>query len=146
MNEREYIDAVNAVLVQHTERAATRLRIALDAMPPKTRGVAIAVFVDQGTEGFLSVRVTLSGPDLYVLNKAIRPHASLFETVMKEDGLDPGLPLMAGDEFAVGNVLTDAGARWAQDVWKRAGHDARGLPVVIESPEGYGTVVPIRLQ
>lgn len=146
MTESEYIEAVSAVLSEHTDAAAAMLHRALDALPEKTRSVTLDVMVDQGTEGFLTVQVGAVGPDLYVLNKAIRPYASLFDTVMTTDGLSPNLPLMEGNEFAVGDVLTDCAARWLLTVWQRANHRARDLPVSIESPEGYGTALPIKLQ
>ena len=146
MQEQEYIQAVSSVLARHTERAVAQLRLGLDALPGKARAVTIHVMVDQGTEGFLTVRLGVDGPDLYVLNKAIAPYASLFSTVMTETGLSPDLPLMEGDEFDVGDVLTDCAARWVREVWQQAGHAANGLPVAVISPEGYGQSLPVFLQ
>ena len=146
MDEHEYVLAVNAVLAEYTDEATVQLRHALDALPAKTKEVTIDVMVDQGEEGFLTVRVGVNGPDLYVLNKALKPFASLFDTVMTKDGFSPDLPLMSGDEFEVGDVLTDCGAQWARELWAKANHAARGLPVTITSPEGYGTCLPISLQ
>jgi hypothetical protein len=146
MQQHEYARAVHAVLAQHTERAIMQLRRALDALPGKARAVTIDVMVDQESEGFLTVRVGVEGPDLYVLNKAIAPYASLFDTVMTETELSPDLPLMEGSEFNVGVVLTDCAASWVREVWLQAGHPANGLPVAIVSPEGYGLSLPSSLQ
>lgn len=147
MNQQDYAQAVHAVLDRHTDQAAAQLRRALEALPDRTRGVTLDILVDQGGEGFLTVRVGLEGPDLYVLNQAIAAHACLFDTTMHDDGLHPGLPLMGGDaEFPVGQVLTDTAARWLQVVWQATGHPARGLPVRIDSPEGHGRELPVVLQ
>jgi hypothetical protein len=133
-------------LAQHTEQAVAQLRCALDALPAEARAVTIDVMVDQDNEGFLTVRVGVDGPDLYVLNEAIDPYASLFDTVMTETGLSPDLPLMEGNEFDVGGVLTDCAADWVREVWRQAAHPANDLPVAIVSPEGYGKGLPFRLQ
>lgn len=147
MTQQDYAQAVKAVLDRHTDQAAAQLRRALDALPDRARGVTLDVLVDQGDEGFLTVRVGLEGPDLYVLNKAIAAHAYLFDTTMHGDGLHPGLPLMGGDaEFPVGHVLADTAARWLQGVWQAARHPARGLPVRIDSPQGHGRWLPVVLQ
>jgi len=146
MQQHEYIQVVSSVLARHTEQAVMQLKRGLDALPGKARAVTIDVMVDQGTEGFLTVRLGVDGPDLYVLNKAIAPYASLFDTVMTETGLSPDLPLMEGTEFDVGDVLTDCAANWLREVWQQAGHAANGLPVAVISPEGYGQSLPLLLR
>ncbi|MEH6564494.1 MAG: DUF6389 family protein [Halopseudomonas sp.] len=146
MNQPEYIQTVDAVLTEHTESAVETLRRVLDLLPEIAQVVTLDVMVDQGAEGFLTVQVGLGGPNLYVLNKSIHAHRILFDTFMTPDGLVPNLPLMEGNEFDVGDTLTDCAARWLVKVWRRANHDARGLPVTVESPERYGTALPIKLQ
>jgi hypothetical protein len=146
MQQHEYIKAVQGVLEQHTQRAIMQLRQALDSLPGTASAITIDVMVDQGTEGFLTVRVGVEGPDLHVLNKAIAPYASLFDTVMTETGLSPDLPLMEGNEFNVGDVLTDCATNWVREVWQQASHTANGLPVSIVSSEGYGQFLPLSLR
>lgn len=147
MTRNEYIQAVRQVLDEHTERAASELTAALAIVPAKARQITLDIFVDQDGEGFLDVRVALDGPDLYVLNRAIASRALLFETRMTENGLVPNLPLMNPDneEFSVQHALTDCAAAWLKSVWSRAEHSDCQLPVVIKSPEGYGTTVPFPL-
>lgn len=148
MNRDNYVARVQDVLSQHTERAVERLNATLLLLPEKATELDIQIFVDQGVEGLLTVKVGLNGPDLYVLNKAISAHRTLFDTVMVETGLEPDLPLMDIDEeaFSVGDVLTDCGVTWAAKVWERAEAKACRIPVFITSPDDYGTGLPRRLR
>jgi hypothetical protein len=141
MTEDEYTCEVEKILADHIEPAARKLTALLPLVPENTRQIEINILVDQGGEGFLDVRVSLDGPDLYVLNRSIDSHADLFNTVMTEQGLSPALPLMDSDleDFPVHDVLADCGARWATAVWAKAGQTTCRFPVKVMSPEGYGT-------
>src|SRR5258708_7724170 len=140
MTRDDYIQKVEGVLNEHTQRAASQLAAALALVPPKTRKVLIEIFVDQDGEGFLTVRVTLEGPDLFVLNRAIAAHAELFGTRMTQSGLDPALPLMepGSEAFSVHDALADCASAWVASVWRQAGRETFGLPVTIISHDGYG--------
>jgi hypothetical protein len=147
MTREEYIREVQAVLNQHSQQATSRLAATLAALPPKTRKVDIEIFVDEDGEGFLTVRVGLDGPDLYVLNKAIAPHADLFRTRMTRDGFDPPLPVMdpGGETFSVHDTLADCASAWITSVWKQANQEPLSLPVTIVTHDGYGTTTPLQL-
>ena len=142
----EYIKEVSAVLEAHRQHAATELVAALALVPPNAKRITLNIFVDQDGEGLLDVRVGLDGPDLYVLGKAMESHAQLFETRMTEEGFTPPLPLMdaSGEEFSVHDALTDCAASWVASIWRQLSPSI-GWPVVVQSPEGYGTTVPIKL-
>jgi hypothetical protein len=148
MTRDEYIREVQRVLNTATEHAASQLKHVLPLVPPRAKRMTIDVFVDQDGEGFLSVRVGLDGPDLYVLQRAITHHAVLFDTQMTELGLEPPLPLMnAGvEDFSVQDTLTDCGANWIASIWKTIDTSTTRLPVTVQSPEGYGTITPIQLK
>ncbi|RYD67357.1 MAG: hypothetical protein EOP84_30585 [Verrucomicrobiaceae bacterium] len=109
MTESEYTAKVRAVLNQHSNEARARLAKLPGLLPEKTKAMEITIFVDQMGEGFLTVRVALTGPDLHVLNKAIGEAAILFETKMVKDELVPPLPLMDPfeEEFAVAAGLVE---------------------------------------
>jgi hypothetical protein len=147
MTRDEYTQHVEALLAGHTGHAATKLAAALALVPPKARKVNIQISVDQDGEGFLDVRIALEGPDSFVLNKAVAPHAELFGTRMTAEGLDPALPLMepGDEEFSVHDALTDCAALWIASVWKEAGITGFHLPIAIVSHDGYGTTTPIQL-
>ena len=147
MTRDEYIQQVERVLSEHTAQAATQLAASLALVPPKTRKVDIEIFVDQDGEGFLDVRVSLDGPDLFVLNRAIASHADLFGTRMTPGGLVPALPLMEarGETFSVHDALTDCAASWVASVWRQADRRDFRLPVTVVSHDGYGTTAPLQL-
>ena len=142
----EYTKEVSVVLEAYRQHAASELLAALALVPPRAKLITLEIFVDQGGEGFLDVHVGLEGPDLYVLNKAIAPHARLFETRMTETGLTPTLPLMDvfGEEFSVHDALTDCAASWIASIWRQLSPNVE-LPVIVQSHEGYGTTTPIKL-
>ena len=147
MTRDEYIQQVEGVLSKHTGQAATRLAAALALVPPKARKVEIEIFVDQDGEGLLDVRVSLDGPDLFVLKRAIASHADLFGTRMTPGGLDPALPLMEArrETFSVHDALTDCAAAWVASVWRQTDRGSFRLPVTVVSHDGYGTATPLHL-
>jgi hypothetical protein len=147
MNRAEYCQAVVHVLEAHTAATAERLAAALALAPPAAQQMTIDIFVDQDGEGFLDVRVGLDGPDLHVLNRAIAPHAHLFATRMTEEGLSPRLPLMPSrlKRFSVHDALTDCAADWLRSVWRRVDRSVCRIPLVVQSPDGYGDAVPFEL-
>jgi hypothetical protein len=147
MTRDDYIHQVEAVLSEHTARAANRLGAALAHMPPKAKRVEIEIFVDQDGEGFLSIRVGLVGPDLFVLNRAIADYADLFGTQMTPTGFDPALPLMPArnNSFSVHDTLTDCAASWLSLVWSQTAHAGLRLPVTVVSHDNYGTTTPFDL-
>ena len=136
----EYTKAVSEVLNKNSQEALRRFNKALALIPPKVRRITIDVFVDQDGEGFLSVRIGLEGPDLYVLNKAIESNADLFVTRMTQNGFEPPLPLMEPDayDFSVHDALTDCAIFWVQSLWEQIDHDSVHLPVFLESTDEYG--------
>ena len=148
MNKDEYVREVTRVLAAHIEPAAKKLTALLQLVPEKAKQITIDLYVYQGSEGFLDVRVGLDGPDLNVLNRAISSHADLFNTTMTEHGMSPPLPLMDCDseDFSVQDTLTDCGARWVSAVWVKVDHTACHFPVIVTSPEGYGELPPLQLQ
>ena len=147
MTRDDYIHRVEAVLSEHTAQAAHRLSEALARVPSTAQKAEIQLFVDQDGEGFLDVRVSLVGPDLFVLNRAIASHAELFGTRMSEGGFVPALPLMepGGESFSVHDALTDCAAAWVATAWEQADCAGFRLPIVVVSPEGYGTTTPFHL-
>ena len=147
MTRDDYIQQVEAVLNEHTERAAIRLGTALSHAPPKTQKAEIEIFVDQDGEGFLDVRVGLVGPDLSVLNRAIAEYAELFGTRMTQSGLDPALPLMeaGGESFSVHDTLTDCAASWVSTVWSQTERAGFRFPIAVVSHDGFGTSTPFVL-
>jgi hypothetical protein len=147
MTREEYMLAVRSVLDQHIDFAASRLRTALSRIPAKAQRVSVDIFVDQDGEGLLDVRVGLDGPDRFVLIKALGGHALIFQSRMTRYGLAPPLPHMDPENasFSVHDALTDCAAAWVLSVWDQADRPIFRLPVTVESPEGYGTVLPIEL-
>ena len=147
MEKDEYISEVLKVLDSHSAEIKRKFEDALDSLPPKTVAVDVNVFSDQDGEGFLNIRVSLDGPDLYVLNREIKKKASLFDTVMGSDGFEPPLPVLDpfDVEFESADTLVDTATRWLQKELSQTNLSKVNLPITILNPEGYGTVGAIKL-
>ena len=148
MEESEYVAEVRTILGQHVDRARAQLGKLPALVPATAKSMEIVIFIDQDGEGFLDVRASLEGPDLYVLNKAIEDAAVLFETKMVDGEMVPPLPLVDPDEdeLPVQDILTDLAADWLKAVWEGVDPSGIRIPVVIVSHDGYGTKVPILLR
>ena len=148
MDESEYVAEVMDVLDQHVDQARAQLAKLAGLVPATAKSMEIVIFIDQDGEGFLDVRVSLEGPDLYVLNKVIEEAAVLFETRLVNGEMVPPLPLVDPDEdeLPVQDILTDCAADWLRMVWEGADHGGIRIPVVIVSHDGHGTKVPVLLR
>lgn len=147
MNEHEYRKALSVILEDHTASARIKLAEVLKNLPRQARSIQIVVSPEQGGEGAFSVHVTLDGPDLYVLNKAIRGWAELFTVRHASYGLDPPVPLMDafGETFEVNDAVVDVAAGWVQRIWQTLEDLHPRLPATVTGHDEYGTVTPITL-
>ena len=147
MDQELYCREVSSVLDSCAAQIASRLQATFQSLPQETKEVTIGVHVDQDGEGFLTVRVHLAGPDLYVLNKSISETAELFGTVMTAAGLEPPLPLMSSgeDAFSVSDALADCAIQWLHSCWSSLGVPVISVPISIASMDGYGSIGLVRL-
>lgn len=147
MDQEHYCREVSAVLDSRVSQIVSRLKTTFQSLPRETEEVTIGVHVDQDGEGFLTVRVHLAGPDLYVLNRSISQTAELFGTVVTIDGFEPPLPLMSPgeDEFSVSDVLADCAIQWLHSCWSSLATPVISVPISIASMDGYGSIGRIRL-
>jgi len=145
MDETAYRAALRATLDALDGPALERIRALLAALPEAAREIHVVVFPDQDGEGAFSVHVSLDGLDLYVLNRAIEPHRTLFEVIHGEEGFEPDLPMFGRDPgFSVQDAIVDTAADWIEALWPRAGRAP--VPVMIYGDEDYGSAAPRRLE
>ena len=147
MEENEYKIELRKVLDENSSTVLVNLNKTLRSLPEKTKSVELMIFADQDGEGTFGVRVSLSGPDLYVLNKAIEDSADLINVIHTPEGLKPNVPLMDpfNSSFEVNDVLSDVVGDWLKTVWKKANNENINLPVTIIADEDYGMDLPIKL-
>ena len=147
MTELEYVTKVRSILNEHSADAKAQLTKLPELLPEKTKAIEITIFMDQDGEGFLTVRIALVGPDLYVLNKAIDECALLFESKIVDGAMVPDLPMMDSfdEEFSVHNALSNCAATWLVEVCDTAIVSSFGIPVNIVTHDEYGTKTPIAL-
>ena len=147
MTESEYAKEVRSILDGHTDAARSKLTRLPDLLPETARAIDLMIFVDQDGEGFLTVRISLDGPDLYVINKAIEECALLFDTKVVNVKMVPPMPLMDpfDEDFSIHDVLTDSAADWLTAVWNGVDRSRLQIPVTITSHDEYGSRTPIEL-
>ncbi len=142
-----YATQLAAILSQHTYHGASQIRAALANLPPKTRDMHIGIHPGQDGAGMFSVMIHLGGPDIYVLNKAIKDHRYLFDIRYMDGRLNVSVPLFDPDEvaFCVNDVIADASVAWVRDLWAQAGRTHPDLPVMVFCEDDYGHT-PVWLQ
>ena len=88
------------------------------------------------------------GPDIYVLNKSIGDHRTLFEVKRVEGGLNNAVPLFDPDdtEFSVNDVIADTAANWIEKQWQMVGTQQSNFPVRIFCDGDYGETLPRQIQ
>ena len=147
MDQAHYCREVKAVLDSRLDQIRGRIQATFLALPEKAKEITLGVHVDQDGEGFLTIQVHLTGPDLYVINKAISGTATIFDTVMTRIGLDPPLPLMSPgtDDFSVADALADCAIEWLESHWLAFQAPPVSLPISIASMDDYGSIGLVRL-
>tara|TARA_R110000764_G_scaffold13183_1_gene38068 strand:+ start:3317 stop:3763 length:447 start_codon:yes stop_codon:yes gene_type:complete len=148
MGENQYRIELKKVLDAHKSNAEKRLDMIFKSLPENTKSIELMIFPDQDGEGTFSVRVSLSGPDLYVLNKAIEDTADIFNVKHTSQGLEPNVPMMDpfNSSFDINDVLVDVVGNWVKSIWDIISTENIKLPVTILADEGYGTKLPIKLK
>jgi hypothetical protein len=144
VTKAEFQSALREVLSSQTPRAVLQVQLLLESIPPKARELSFEVIPGQDAEGPFDVRAALDGPDLYVLNKAIRDCSLIFGVRYTRDGLEPPVPMVDRDctDFEVNDVIVDVVADWLQVVWREVNAPAQGIPVRIVGHDDYGTTTP----
>lgn len=148
MEESELQAELNSVLSEHTKEATEKLNIVLNNIPEKAISINLEIFTSQDREGFFSVGVNLDGPDLYVLNKAIREYVDIFDPKYTENGIEPYIPTVDPFEieYEANDTVVDCVANWLREIWDNVNKENITIPVYIVGHDEYGTTTPIQLQ
>ncbi len=148
MEENEYRIELRKVLDENSVNAIQRLNTTFQALPDKVKSIELMIFPDQEGEGTFGVRVSLTGPDLYGLNKAIEEFADIIDVKHTSTGLEPNVPMMDpfDSSFEVNDTLSDVVGDWLESIWNQIDTRNVNLPVTIVADEGYGMNLPIKLK
>ncbi|CAB3642324.1 DUF6389 family protein [Achromobacter pestifer] len=144
MNLQEYQVALRRVLDGHSVKAQESLTALIKALPEKAREIRVGIFPDQDGEGTFSVVISLEGPDLYVLNKAVDAHRTLFDVRHTSTGVSPAVPMFgaASAGFVVQDAIVDTAADWVEALWESVGRGQSPLPGLIYGDDDAGTTMP----
>jgi len=145
MSREDYCSEVRQVLEGMAEHAARQISACLDKVPAEAVAVSFDLFPDQDGEGLLNVRISLEGPNLAVLQRAIEEHSAIVSTTIGKAGLEPPFPLMDPFEdlgFSVQDALVDEAAAWLLELCAKLPPSTIAAPAFIRSPEGYGSNLP----
>ncbi|RED92854.1 DUF6389 family protein [Marinoscillum furvescens] len=147
MEETEYKSKLRRVLDENSKVALTNLNATLRTIPKAAKSIELMIFPDQDGEGTFSVSVSLTGPDLYILNSSINETSELISVIHTPNGLQPKVPLMDpfDSEFEVKDALCDVLGEWLETIWINSDKHLTNLAVTIVADEGYGQSLPIKL-
>lgn len=147
MTESEFTAELSSLLAQHSDAVRTKLPLLLASLPERATRLDLQVFPAQDGDGFFTVRASVDGPDLYVINKAIDEHAELFDAKYTEAGVEPPIPIVDpfDVDYPVNDIVVDCAAVWLQSVWQSLDAVDCRMPVVIVGHDDYGTKTPIEL-
>lgn len=147
MTEDEFIAKLSAALQNHTETARAQIPRLLASLPQRATQLDLQIFPAQDGDGFFTIRASVDGPDLYVINKAIDANADLFDAKYTANGVDPPIPIVDpfDVDYPVNDIIVDYVAKWLKDVWRSLDDVDCPIPVVVIGHDDYGTVTPVEL-
>jgi hypothetical protein len=147
MTEHEFKTEFDAALVRHSDAARAKILHLLETLPERATQLDFVVFPSQDGDGFFTIRASVEGPDLYLINRAIESHADLLDTKYTESGVEPPIPIVDpfDVEFAVNDLLVDCVARWLHHVWQSLGNVLCRVPVFVVGDDDFGSVTPLEL-
>ncbi|TWT81718.1 hypothetical protein CA13_31710 [Planctomycetes bacterium CA13] len=147
MTESEFIAELTGALDGQSDAARTQIPLLLASLPDAATRLDLQIFPAQDGDGFFTVRASVDGPNLYVINKSIDAHADLFDAKYTEDGVQPPIPIVDcfDVDYPVNDIVVDCAAKWLQTVWHSFGDIKCNIPVVVVGHDDYGTVTPIEL-
>jgi len=143
-DEAAYRAFLASVLDGQSDEVLRKLHAAVDRLPQKARGLHIVVHLGQEEDGSFWVQMHVVGPDLHVLNDAIKGYANLFEgrastietAIANVPQFDPfNVP------FDVSAAIAEESSSWMEHVWCRASLPDLSVPVCLVSDDGYGGAV-----
>jgi hypothetical protein len=148
MTRSEFSGALRSILAAHSEQAALQIRRTLDLVPADARALDFEVITSQDADGEFTVQASLHGPNLYVLNKAIRGVATIFTVRHTATGFAPPVPMVDAEsvDFGVNDAIVDTVAEWLDAVWRAVGAKDPGIPVRIVGHDDFGTTTPRQLR
>ncbi|MDO1581521.1 DUF6389 family protein [Rhizobium oryzicola] len=140
LSEGEYKSIIRTFLDARAPEAMAQLDKIRSKLPDHALEVRIGIHPGQGEEGFFDIMVHLEGPNLYVLNKAIQEHRSLFEVRCIDGKMQPDVPIFDGSVdagFSVNDAIVDTCMEWIEYLWRGLG--GMRIPAVMFGEDDYGS-------
>lgn len=142
--ESQYTTAVQKVLDSLKKDIQSRFDNALENLPSGTEGLELLIFTDQYGKGLLDVRLSLSGKDKNILNKAMLSFSDIIKTKFVDGELKPPFPLLdlMDIDFDSNEALTNSAAFWIMNELDTSNCN---LPLLLDSPVGDSKFLPLTL-
>lgn len=147
MNETQFENELTKELAKHSGAAMGMITSLLKIIPETAERLNFEIFPNQDGDGFFSIRANVDGPNLSTINRAVAPHAGIFDPTYTETGIVPYIPLIDpfSSEFMANDVIVDCSARWLNKIWESIDEKSVSIPVLIIGHDGYGTITPVKL-
>src|ERR1700739_2329425 len=119
----------------------------LKNIPVKAKMLNLQIFPSQDGDGMFSIYAGVDGPDLYVLSKAIKEYADIFNPKHTANGIVPYIPTIYNSnvDYDVNDVIVDCTAKWLESVWEKINKTNLQIPVYITADEECCTFKQIKI-
>jgi hypothetical protein len=146
MTEQQYIIELQNALQVQRKSVIDNLNFVLTRIPEITKKICIDIFLPQDIDGSFTVRISLEGPDLYVLNKQIDDIANIFDIKSTAEGFVPYIPLIEDVEFDAYKIICSCIIHWLKSIWTEIKHQHILIPVDLVIADDYGEFPVVKLK
>lgn len=146
MTEQQYIIELQNALQIQRDSVIHNLNFVLTRIPETTKKISINIFLPQDIDGSFTVRISLQGPDLYVLNKQIDDIANIFDVKRTAEGFVPYVPIIEDVEFDAYKIICSCAIDWLKSIWIESKHQHVSIPVDLVIADDYGEFPVVKLK
>jgi hypothetical protein len=141
--QRQLLNELN----KHKSVIAEKIDRLIENIPEKAKTLDLQLFPSQDGDGMFSICASVDGPDLYVLNKAIKDYAYLFDPIHTQEGISPHIPTIGGIavDFNVNDLVVDSVSHWLTSVWEKTYKAQLLIPVYIRANGENSKFISIKL-
>ncbi len=133
MLKTEYIQQVKEILNNLSTTVSAKIKVLFENIPTGTQQLDIVISISDELDGYFQIFASVSGQNLYVLNKQIEPYSQILATEHTEIGFQPNFPMVNNNciDFQLDNVLAELVSTWLNKLILALDYQSIKLPIII---------------
>ncbi len=133
MLKTEYIQQVKEILNNLSTTVSAKIKVLLENIPTGTQQLDIVISISDELDGYFQIFASVSGQNLYILNKQIEPYSQILATEYTEIGFQPNFPMVNHNciDFQLDNVLAEIVSTWLNKLILALDYQSIKLPIII---------------